>query len=414
LLELARAGDGGAYERAREPLEHCRKADPESADCTYLLGEVELAADHPLVAAELYTVAVRLDPQQARYYEPLAALYRVFKQPLAAEMVLVEGLQRVPVSAANRAELAAMALGAARLAAGRHDGPAAQAWLDRAESLADETSPELLFQLASFYASAVLDAAGPREKAVRLLTAFVKRVCRGAVAAKYKDECWVSEGLIQRLDTGDSAVPPVASPRPQPVAPVALSPGMPVAHLELQPLRVGDAYTVWGASYLFRSGVHTREVTAKPIAITGYIVKTNLGEAPRCAVHRSGIADPENCRANIPAFWLGDRPDAAEGDCIKVMGFASNYAQLFEAIRQADSSKPDVPYQDEYWGQTIPNPLPVAGAKVTVRGKYGPSFAKASAGAEMDSTMGLLDFIDRDLLAAGPELATLPGVKRRK
>ena len=129
-------------------------------------------------------------------------------------------------------------------------------------------------------------------------------------------------------------------------------------------------------------------------------------------MHRAGEADPENCRAEIPAFWLGDGPDAPLTDCIKVMGFASTYSQLFEAIRQADSVHADAPYQDAFWGQTIPNPLPAVGAKLRVHGNYGFTFAKASSGAEADPVMGLLDYTDRYILQGVSELATLPGVKR--
>ena len=415
LVESAQASGGGALmELAREPLERCLKTDPKSADCAFLLGEVEWSADHVPIAAKLFTLALRLDPQQARYYESLVWLYSVFKQPEAAEMVLTEGLRQVPVTERNRGQVAAMALLAARLAGARNDALARQAWLDRAESLADDASPELLFELAFGYAEAVLDGTGPRdtEKALRLLNLSVKRICDGALAARYDLRCRDTESFIQRLRVLDTVAPPVASQATAAVAPTALPSGMPVPKLELQPLRAGDAYTVFGASYFLR--YRAREVTGKPVAITGYIVKTNFDEAPRCAVHRAGVADPENCHAGIPAFWLGDQPDAAEADCIKVMGFASNYAQLFEAIRLADSQKSNVPYQDAFWGKTIPNPLPAAGAKVTVRGDYGRSFAKVSSGAETNLTMGVLDFIARDLLEPAPELATLPGVKRRK
>lgn len=415
LVELARNGDAGAYELARAPLERCLKVDAKLADCAYLLGELELAADHLQLAAERYTLAVTLDPQQALYYAVLATVYRVFKQPQQAEMVLTEGLKQVPVDERNRGELGAMAVAAARYAGARHDAPAAQAWLDRAEELADGAGPGLLFELGSIYASAVLDGSGPRDsaKALRVLNVFVERVCRGALEPKYSQQCLVSDGMVQRLSYLDSVAPPVAS-KPATAAVVTLPPGMPVPRVEMQPLLAGDAYTVWGAGYLFRMGKLPGAARKEPVAITGYIVKTNLAEAPRCVVHRSGIADPENCSAEIPAFWLGDRPDAAVSDCIKVMGFASNYAQLFEAIRQADSRQPEVAYVDEYWGQVIPNPLPAAGAKVTVRGHYGPSFAKSSSGGEMDLTMGILDYVDREVLVPSPQLATLPGVKRRK
>ncbi|MES1184223.1 MAG: hypothetical protein ABUL60_10425 [Myxococcales bacterium] len=416
LVELAHDGDTTAYERARALLERCLQIDAKSGDCASLLGEVEVAADHLQLAAERYTRAVQLDPQQMRNYVLLAGIYRIFKQPQQAEMVLAEGLRRAPVNDRTRGELAAMALGAARYAATRNDASAAQSWLEQAEALSDGAAPELLFQLGSMYASTVLEGAGPRDsaKALRVLNLFIKRVCRGAAATKYQQQCWVSESMVQRLAYLDTVTPPAKSEGVKPAVPVALPSGMPVPQLQMQPVRVGDAYTVWGAGYLFRSGKLPSIATKEPVAITGYIVKTNLGQAARCAVHRSGIADPENCRADIPAFWLGDRADAAEADCIKVMGFASNFAQLFEAIRQANSAKPERPYVDEYWGQVIPNPLPVAGAKVTVRGHYGPSFAKASSGAEMDLTMGLLDYVERDVLEPGPDLATLPGVKRRK
>lgn len=95
-------------------------------------------------------------------------------------------------------------------------------------------------------------------------------------------------------------------------------------------------------------------------------------------------------------------------------GLRLDYAQLYDAIRQADSSKPDEPYWDTFWGQKIPNPLPAAGAKLTVRGNYGLTFAKASSGAESDPIMSILDFIERDVLEEAPELETLPGVTRRK
>jgi hypothetical protein len=63
-----------------------------------------------------------------------------------------------------------------------------------------------------------------------------------------------------------------------------------------------------GAAYAFRSRQHRGEVVDKPIAITGYVVKTNLGRAPRCAVHRGGIADPDNCRAEIASSGAESDP----------------------------------------------------------------------------------------------------------
>jgi hypothetical protein len=231
---------------------------------------------------------------------------------------------------------------------------------------------------------------------------------------QFKQQCEQAMTWVVLLAVKAPPATNVAPPKVVTVTPQVLPAGLPAPKLQTQPLRAGEAYTVWGASLYFRSPQHRQEVTLQPIAITGYVVKTNFAEAPRCAVHRAGMADPIDCKAAAPAFWLGDRPDASEADCIEVLGFASNYAQVYEAIRQADSAKPDKPYVDTNWGQQIPNPLPASGAKLTVRGNYGLAFSKFSSGAETDSTMGILDFADRDELEPALQLATLPGVKRKR
>ncbi len=186
------------------------------------------------------------------------------------------------------------------------------------------------------------------------------------------------------------------------------------ANLPKRPMKNGEAWTVWGASYSLRSRVHRKEVASKRLSIQGYIVKSNMKDAPECAVHKAGKADPENCKAPVPAFWVGDSKDAAEADCIKVMGWASNFAQLFDAIDEFDKGKDNAEYNDANWGVKVPNPLPAAGAKVTVTGQYGVSFSKASSGAEADPFMGVMEFQEMTIQEPAPELATLPGKKRKE
>jgi hypothetical protein len=188
----------------------------------------------------------------------------------------------------------------------------------------------------------------------------------------------------------------------------------PVANVPKKPVKQGDAYTVWGASYYLRSRVHHKDVAGKKLAITGYIVKTNLPDAPKCAVHKGGKADPENCKPPIPAFWLGDSKDAPEADTIKVMGWASNFAQIFDAIDEFDKGKENAEHADTFWGVKTPNPLPVQGAKVTVTGTYSTTFSQSSTGAEADPYMGMMNSAEFAVLEPGPELATLPGVKRKE
>lgn len=183
------------------------------------------------------------------------------------------------------------------------------------------------------------------------------------------------------------------------------------------PVKDGDAYTVWGASYHLRSRVHNSDVSGRDIKITGYITKTNLAEAPKCAIHPTGKQDPEGCEPPIPAFWIADKPDAKEEDSIKVLGWASNYAQIFDAVkeyrkrRSSRRNKEPEPLMDNFWGVKIPDPLPVAGAKVTVSGNYSTAFTRATSGTEADPIMGLLTYDGITYLETPEELATLPGIK---
>lgn len=200
-------------------------------------------------------------------------------------------------------------------------------------------------------------------------------------------------------------------PRPAPSGVKAELPPMP--NVPQKPVKAGDAYTVWGVSYTLRSRVHRKEVNGKKLSITGYITKTNLEKAPECAVHEGGKADPEGCNAPVPAFWIGDTKDAPESDTIKVMGWASNFAQIYDAIKEYDK-KEDAEHLDTFWGIKLPNPLPAPGAKVTIKGDYSTTFTRASTGTEADPIMGLLTFESYTVHEKAAEPATLPGMDRKK
>lgn len=186
----------------------------------------------------------------------------------------------------------------------------------------------------------------------------------------------------------------------------------PVPNVPSHPVKVGDSYTVWGASYSLRNRVHQKKVEDQKISIVGYIVKTNLPDAPECAVHKGGVADPENCRPPVPTFWIADSKDADLKDAMKVMGWASNFANIYDAIKEFDS-KDNAEHLDTTWGVPLPNPLPAVGAKVKVEGTYSNNFTMASSGVEADPIMGVLTATGIEHLEEAPELATLPGVKRR-
>ncbi len=183
-----------------------------------------------------------------------------------------------------------------------------------------------------------------------------------------------------------------------------------------KPVKDGDAYTVWGASYSQRNRVHQKDVIDQKITIVGYITRTNLDKAPECAVHKTGKADPENCKAPIPAFWIGDSKDAPENEQMKVMGWASNFANIYDAIEEFDKAKDDETpeYSDQVWGVALPFPLPAAGAKVKVTGIYSTAFTMASSGIVADPIMGVMTYNSLEYLEKPTELATLPTMKRKK
>ena len=200
-------------------------------------------------------------------------------------------------------------------------------------------------------------------------------------------------------------------PRPAPSGVKANLPAVP--NVPKKPIKgKGGAYTVWGASYHLRSRVHRESINTKTIDITGWIGHTNLMQAPECAVHKGGKADPEGCKPDVPAFWLCDKKSDKKDDCIKVLGWASNYAQLYDAIEEYEKDE-EAEHLDTFWGKPIPNPIPNVGANVTVTGRYTTTFTGSSTGTEADPIMGILSFQKIEYHEPPPEPALLPGMKKK-
>jgi hypothetical protein len=144
------------------------------------------------------------------------------------------------------------------------------------------------------------------------------------------------------------------------------------------PLKAGDAWTVYGATHHLRSLVHQKDVAgANNITITGYIVETNYAKAPDCALHPAGKKDPDGCTSEIPSFWIADSKGDTKGPKIRVIGWARNFAILYDAMKAYDKLKPGEspkePINDDILNVPIPFPLPVVGQQVKITGKYGVS-----------------------------------------
>jgi hypothetical protein len=179
--------------------------------------------------------------------------------------------------------------------------------------------------------------------------------------------------------------------------------------LAVRPIQVGGAYTVFGATHHLGSSLHVADVTGKPISIVGYIVSSNLASAPRCALHHTGIADPKGCVTPIPSFTIADGKGDSSGPTIAVMGWASNFANVFEAYEKYKklSGPPAQLYQDELWATGVPYPLPSVGAKVKVTGRYGVNFSRSSTGLTADPVNGIMTVDAVEYLEPAPQPAKL-------
>jgi hypothetical protein len=200
-------------------------------------------------------------------------------------------------------------------------------------------------------------------------------------------------------------------PKPAVSGKKASLPGVPTLPQKVK--KVGDAYTVWGVTHDLRSRVHNEEVNGKKLSIVGYIVKTNMKDAPACAVHKTGKADPPDCKAPVPTFSIAD-DKGEQKDMIDVMGWASNFAQIFSAIEAYDKAgdkAAEAKLADEFWGMDLPNPIPNVGAKVKVTGTYGVTFTKATGGAAANPKYGIMTVEKIEFLEPPPEKAYLPGMK---
>lgn len=193
--------------------------------------------------------------------------------------------------------------------------------------------------------------------------------------------------------------------------------------LNQAPVKVGDAYTIEGASHHLRSRLHEAEVTKNPITIIGYIVDENIANAPGCAVHKSGRKDPDDCPPagqppiEIPSFWIADAKGAGkDAPRIRVLGWAKNFATVFDAMEKYNKIKEikdpakDL-IQDDVWGVAVPYPLPAVGAKVKVTGKYGFTFSKSSTGLVSDPINGVITYEKIEVLEPAPERAAFKNKK---
>lgn len=171
------------------------------------------------------------------------------------------------------------------------------------------------------------------------------------------------------------------------------------------PIKSGDAYTVYGAIHHLRSRMHEKDVNGKEVTLVAYIVDSNIPRAPKCAIHKTGKADPESCQTEMPAFWVADQKGDTKGPKIRVLGWATNFANIFDAMEKYGKAKepPKELVKDELLAVDIPFPLPAVGAKVKLTGKYG--FTYHGSNLASDPVNGVMTYGKIEVLEPAPEPA---------
>jgi hypothetical protein len=170
----------------------------------------------------------------------------------------------------------------------------------------------------------------------------------------------------------------------------------------------GDAYTIAGSIHQLRSLLHAKDVTAQPISITGYIIDSNIPRAPDCAIHKTGKKDPDNCTPEVPSFWIADDKANTKGPKVRIVGWARNFAVIFDAMTAYQKLKPGdqpkEPINDDILNVPVPFPLPAVGMKVKVTGAYNVAKTVVSDMVSEPSG-GVMALSKMDVLEPSPEPA---------
>jgi hypothetical protein len=170
----------------------------------------------------------------------------------------------------------------------------------------------------------------------------------------------------------------------------------------------GDAYTIAGAVHALRSLLHAKDVTANPISIVGYVVDSNIPRAPDCAIHKTGKKDPDNCTPEVPSFWIADEKDNTKGAKVRVVGWARNFAVIFDAMtaykKLKPGEQPKEPINDDILNVPLPFPLPAVGQKVKLTGAYNVAKTVVSDMVS-EPTGGVMALAKMEVLEPSPEPA---------
>lgn len=184
-----------AYEEAKAPYTKCIELDENYADCYHQLGNVYLWTDDEEKALQYYSDAIAHNPDELRYYPPLAELY--------INLFLYENAEKVLEEAKNRGKAGAKEMWGVHLLSakilqekGDINGVIRELEAAKAIDLGGDAEQNvlILYSLGVAY-----NDTKQTQKSIENLKGFHVR-CKGALAAQYPDECDNAQSLLAKMN----------------------------------------------------------------------------------------------------------------------------------------------------------------------------------------------------------------------
>jgi tetratricopeptide (TPR) repeat protein len=196
LEQLAEKGDG-PWADAKAPFQTAIQLDPNYGQAYGELAWVMIHGDDEAGAIQNWTKALEVQPDVTMYYVSLADEYNRLMLYEQAEQVLKEGLSFAKEDDKHLFNMHAL-LG--NLYENKGDYSRAVSEYEASKKACDSNKcndhKEAYFNLGSAYAEL-----NPPKKneAIQQLQSFWKITCKGALAAKYGDQCAQSQEIVRRM-----------------------------------------------------------------------------------------------------------------------------------------------------------------------------------------------------------------------